>query len=124
MQRVLLFTSDASIAHDAQSSSDLENIDREFNVSFHGLGMSVINNTIKQEIFYLAIASTGIIWETCKMSSKRFKQLSYRDCDLIEAAYQHYLQTLPDQCTSTVSSVVIIDNKTEVSHLYCDVESV
>lgn len=56
MQRVLLFTEDMEIAKDAQSAGDLENIEQEITVSIHGLGVSLVNNLIRQEIMYIGIA--------------------------------------------------------------------
>lgn len=45
------------------------------------------------------------------MSSKRFKQLSVKECALIEAAYQQYLLTASE---STPTSSVMVDHKIEV----------
>lgn len=111
MQRVLLFTTDPAIAHDAQCSGEFEQIHQEINVSIHGLGLSLVNNITMQEILYLGIASTGIIWESSKMSSKRFKQLNLHDCTIIEAAYQQFLN---DPTMSSDAAVVVVDHKTEV----------
>lgn len=56
MQRILLFTEDVEIARDAQSAGDLENIQQEITVSIHGLGISLVNNIIRQELLYIGIA--------------------------------------------------------------------
>lgn len=108
MQRILLFTSDPLVAHDAQCSGELEQIDQELNVSIHGVGLSLINNLTMQEILYVGIASTGIIWESTKMNSKRYKTLTLHECTIIEGAYQQFL-TAPAE-----TSVMVVDQKTEV----------
>lgn len=56
MQRVLLFTEDVCIAKDAESVGGLENIDNEINVAIHGVGISLVNNLIRQELLYIGIA--------------------------------------------------------------------
>lgn len=59
LQRVLLFTEDRSIAEGAQASNVFSQFDQEINVSIHGLGLSLVNNSIRQEIMYIGIASSG-----------------------------------------------------------------
>lgn len=108
MQRVLLFTEDVCIAKDAESVGGLENIDNEINVAIHGVGISLVNNLIRQELLYIGIASSGIIWETCKSNSKRYKQLSLKECTLIESVYKDYL------LNPLSNNTIIVDPKTEV----------
>ncbi|XP_049821668.1 intermembrane lipid transfer protein Vps13-like isoform X2 [Aethina tumida] len=112
MQRVLLFTGDKTIAEQAQSSSMMELIQQDINVQIQGIGVSLVNNTIRQEILYVAIASSGIIWETCKLKSKRFKPLSSKDSEHIEEAYQLYQNRVMagDKPPHRVS----VDGKTEI----------
>lgn len=97
MQRVLLFTEDKSVAKDAQSAKDLEVVNQEITVALHGLGLSLVNNSIRQEIMYMGIASSGVIWETCKMNGKRFKQLPLKESTAMEAAYQRYQLKLEER---------------------------
>lgn len=110
IQRVLLFTSDTNVAQEAQSS-DLERFDKDVTVSIHGLGLSLINNKLKLDVMYVGIASTGIIWEVAKMSSKRFKQLSVAQSMLIENAHQQFVATE----LNDLQNVVVLDQKLEVS---------
>ncbi|XP_069674534.1 intermembrane lipid transfer protein Vps13 isoform X2 [Periplaneta americana] len=112
MQRVLLFTLDMNIARDAQSAGELETLDKEITVSIHGLGLSLVNNLTHVEVMYIGIASSGIIWETCKSNKQRFKPLSVKDCQAIEEAFVRYNMEL--SVGKTVSSKVVIDPKTEV----------
>lgn len=109
MQRVLLFTADATIAQDAQSSGDLENIDQDIVVSIHGLGLSVVNNVINQEVMYVGIASSGVIWETCKLNGRRYKPVSIKDCNAIEQCYQQFI--IPENVSQ---NIVLVDSKIEV----------
>lgn len=60
LQRVLLFTEDRSIAEGAQASNIFAQFDQEITVSLHGLGISLVNNLLRQEIVYIGIASSGL----------------------------------------------------------------
>lgn len=71
MQRVLLFTEDEQLADEVQSAKQFEEQQQEINVSIHGLGLSLVNNDTRQEIMYIGIASTGIIWQQSKNPHKR-----------------------------------------------------
>nr|CAD7454577.1 unnamed protein product [Timema tahoe] len=112
MQRVLLFTPEMAVARDAQSAGELEAIDQEITLSIHGLGLSLINNAICTELLYIGVASSGVIWETRKTNSKRFKPLSVKDCQLIEEAYQRYTSEL--QMNKQASGQVVIEDSLEV----------
>lgn len=91
MQRILLFTHDRNVAENAQAANLYEIIQQEITVSIYGLGLSLVNNVKRQEIMYMGIASSGIIWETCKMTGRRFKPLNPKESIIIEAGYQRYL---------------------------------
>lgn len=71
MQRVLLFTMNKTIAENVQSAKQFEAIQQEITVSIHGLGLSLVDNVSREEIMYVGITSSGIIWEACKTQSKR-----------------------------------------------------
>lgn len=113
MQRTLLFTTEKGIAEDAQSAKQFEVAEQEITVSIHGLGLSLVNNETLQEIMYIGVASSGVIWETCKSHSKRFKQMNERDSGAIEAAYQQYLKVSQIEGHNQ-SPTVAVDNKMEV----------
>lgn len=112
MQRVLLFTCDQNVADNAQATKQFEIIDREITLSLHGLGLSVVNNLLRQEIVYIGIASTGIIWETCKHNGRRFKQMNTALNMTIEREYQQYL--LKASTEEASGSVVAFEPHMEV----------
>ncbi|CAG9815731.1 unnamed protein product [Phaedon cochleariae] len=113
MQRVLLFTEEKSLAEGAQASNLFEVIQQEITVAVHGVGVSLVNNARRQEIMYIGIASTGVIWESKKPNSKRFKHLGPKDSLTMENAFQDYLRRSESDSNLTMDRV-IIDAKTEV----------
>ncbi|XP_018574731.1 vacuolar protein sorting-associated protein 13 isoform X2 [Anoplophora glabripennis] len=119
MQRVLLFTEVKMIAESAEASNLLEIIQQEINVSIHGIGLSLINNLTRQEIMYLGIASSGIIWESCKMNGRRYKSLNQKLSMLLENAYQQYLLKQiaePDEDNNivTLDGKIVVDFKSNL----------
>lgn len=58
---------------------------------------------------FMYLFSSGIIWETCKMNSKRYKQLSIKESIMFEAAYNQFLLT-----DSEMHLPIMIDPRTEV----------
>ncbi|XP_049842368.1 LOW QUALITY PROTEIN: intermembrane lipid transfer protein Vps13-like [Schistocerca gregaria] len=112
LQRILLFTEDMAIATACQAAGELEPFDREIKLSVHGVGLSLVNNVARTEVMYLGIASSGVIWETCKWNGRRFKPLSVRDGASLELAYQRYLQEAAVGQQPPTS--VLVDGKVEV----------
>lgn len=55
IQRILMFTTNISIADECQASSKLEIINREILISIHSLGLSLVNNDLSMELMYLRI---------------------------------------------------------------------
>lgn len=90
IQRVLLFTPEAAVARDAQSAGELEVPTMAVSISIHGLGLSLVNSLRQQELVYIGIASSGVIWETRKINGSRFKQLTMSDGLLMEEAWERY----------------------------------
>ncbi|XP_063305458.1 intermembrane lipid transfer protein VPS13C isoform X2 [Pelobates fuscus] len=87
-QRVLLFTEDVALVTKARQAEEMEQPDQEITVSIHSLGLSLINNEEKQEISYIGITSSGIIWE---MKPKlKWKPFNQKQIMQLEQAYQKY----------------------------------
>ncbi|XP_051898323.1 intermembrane lipid transfer protein VPS13C isoform X1 [Pristis pectinata] len=90
-QRVLLFTEDVAIVSKAQQAEDLKQFEKGITVSLHSLGLSLVNNESKQEIAYIGITSSGVVWEMKR--KQRWKPFSQKHINLLEGAYQKHLTT-------------------------------
>jgi hypothetical protein len=55
----------------------------------HGIGISLVNNIVSQEILYAGISSSAIIWEHNLRS--RFQPFIVKSMDAIESHYQKWL---------------------------------
>uniref|UniRef100_A0AAQ4Q6C5 Vacuolar protein sorting 13 homolog C n=2 Tax=Gasterosteus aculeatus aculeatus TaxID=481459 RepID=A0AAQ4Q6C5_GASAC len=85
-QRVLMFTEDVGVVTKARQAEELEQFQQEVKVSLQNLGLSLINNTNRQEIAYVGITSSGVVWEM--KPKNRWKPFSQKNINLLEKAYQ------------------------------------
>ncbi|KAG7264760.1 hypothetical protein CRUP_015201 [Coryphaenoides rupestris] len=88
-QRVLLFTEDVAVVTKARQAEELEQFEQEVNVSLQNLGLSLVNNTSRQEIAYVGITSSGVVWEM--KPKNRWKSFNQKNINLLEKAYQSHL---------------------------------
>ncbi|XP_050931802.1 LOW QUALITY PROTEIN: intermembrane lipid transfer protein VPS13C [Lates calcarifer] len=88
-QRVVLFTEDVGVVTKARQAEELEQFQQEVKVSLQNLGLSLINNTGRQEIAYIGITSSGVVWEM--KPKNRWKPFSQKNINLLEKTYQSQL---------------------------------
>ncbi|XP_056135016.1 intermembrane lipid transfer protein VPS13C [Lampris incognitus] len=88
-QRVLLFTEDVAVVSKARQAEEMEQFQQEVNVSLQNLGLSLINNDNQQEIAYVGITSSGVVWEM--KPKNRWKPFNQKNINLLEKAYQNHL---------------------------------
>ncbi|KAK5914777.1 hypothetical protein CesoFtcFv8_000431 [Champsocephalus esox] len=85
-QRVLLFTEDVAVVTKARQAEELEQFEQEVKVSLQNLGLSLVNNRGRQEVAYIGITSSGVVWEMKPKS--RWKPFSQKNINLLEEAFQ------------------------------------
>ncbi|XP_034747367.1 vacuolar protein sorting-associated protein 13C-like [Etheostoma cragini] len=85
-QRVLLFTEDVAVVTKARQAEELEQFQQEVKVSLQHLGLSLVNNATRQEIAYIGIPSSGVVWEM--KPRNRWKSFSQKNIDLLEKTFQ------------------------------------
>ncbi|GCC33396.1 hypothetical protein chiPu_0011865, partial [Chiloscyllium punctatum] len=85
-QRVLVFTEDVAVISKARQAEDLMQFDMGVTISLHSLGLSLVNNESKQEIAYIGITSSGVVWEMKR--KQRWRPFSQKHINLLEQSYQ------------------------------------
>ncbi|XP_061878990.1 intermembrane lipid transfer protein VPS13C isoform X1 [Entelurus aequoreus] len=88
-QRVLLFTEDVAVVTKARQAEELEQFEQEIKVSLQNLGLSLVNNASRQEVAYIGIPSSGVVWEMKRKN--RWKAFSQKIINLLEKTYQNQL---------------------------------
>ncbi|XP_063050952.1 vacuolar protein sorting-associated protein 13A [Engraulis encrasicolus] len=110
LQRVALFTQERSLYHSICNSERAELADQEIILSLQDLGVSLVNNTTSQEVAFIGICSSDVVWE-CKLQKKnRWKTLSMKDADLLEESYRAYIDSNPIS-----EALVDLENNYQVS---------
>lgn len=71
-QRVYLFTDSLAVMTIAHEAYEVELPTLSFEISLQGIGISIVDNFKTEEIAYLCIASSAIIWEQCVKTRFRF----------------------------------------------------
>ncbi|XP_053451789.1 intermembrane lipid transfer protein VPS13C isoform X1 [Nycticebus coucang] len=87
-QRVLLFTDDVALVSKALQAEEMEQSNHEVILSLHSLGLSLVNNENKQEVSYIGITSSGVVWEM--KPKQKWKPFSQKQIILLEQSYQKY----------------------------------
>ncbi|XP_053604237.1 intermembrane lipid transfer protein Vps13 isoform X1 [Plodia interpunctella] len=113
LQRVVLFTDNQLLAYGAHTIGEAELVSMEIDLSIQGMGLSLVNDDELHEVVYISISNSGIIWEQCKIGSRRYKKVDGPKLIQLEEAYQKYTNE------RTVSEMpppsrVLIDDKFEV----------
>ncbi|XP_040272989.1 LOW QUALITY PROTEIN: vacuolar protein sorting-associated protein 13A [Bufo bufo] len=93
LQRIVLFTEDEKVFQVTYDSEKAELADQEVTVSLSNIGISLVNNYSKQEVSYIGITSSDVVWETKKKT--RWRPLSVKQTDTLEAAYKDYSESSP-----------------------------
>ncbi|KAL6050206.1 hypothetical protein STEG23_015214, partial [Scotinomys teguina] len=88
-QRVLLFTDDVALVSKALQAEEMEQADHEVTLSLHSLGLSLVNNENKQEVSYVGITSSGVVWEM--KPKQKWKPFSQKQILSLEQSYQKHL---------------------------------
>ncbi|XP_028721844.2 vacuolar protein sorting-associated protein 13C [Peromyscus leucopus] len=88
-QRVLLFTDDVALVSKALQAEEMEQADHEVTLSLHSLGLSLVNNENKQEVSYVGITSSGVVWEM--KPKQKWKPFSQKQIMSLEQSYQKHL---------------------------------
>ncbi|XP_069851362.1 intermembrane lipid transfer protein VPS13C isoform X3 [Dipodomys merriami] len=87
-QRVLLFTDDVALVSKALQAEEMEQANHEITFSLHSLGLSLVNNDNKQEVSYIGITSSGVVWEM--KPKQKWKPFNQKQIILLEQSYQKY----------------------------------
>ncbi|KAM4708321.1 intermembrane lipid transfer protein VPS13A [Discoglossus pictus] len=93
LQRIVLFTEDEDVFRVTYDSEKAELAEQEFCISLSNVGISLVNNYTKQEVSYIGITSSDVLWETKKKS--RWKPLSVKQTERLEEAFKEYSESAP-----------------------------
>uniref|UniRef100_A0A8C5MNH3 Vacuolar protein sorting 13 homolog A n=1 Tax=Leptobrachium leishanense TaxID=445787 RepID=A0A8C5MNH3_9ANUR len=125
LQRIVLFTEDESVFQVTYDSEKAELAEQEITISLSNVGISLVNNYSKQEVSYIGITSSDVVWENKKKS--RWRPLSVKQTEKLEEAFKEYTESVPTEnkiveldpniqvcLTPTFSNMKIVQSSTSV----------
>uniref|UniRef100_A0A0K0FDI7 Vacuolar protein sorting-associated protein 13A (inferred by orthology to a human protein) n=1 Tax=Strongyloides venezuelensis TaxID=75913 RepID=A0A0K0FDI7_STRVS len=89
-QRILLFTDDLEVAEKAIQKNTNDKMDMELEFTLHGMGISLVNNILGQELIYMSIKHSKTIWE--REYKNRYKCFPQGTIDTLEEAHIKWLE--------------------------------
>ncbi|KAM9475939.1 intermembrane lipid transfer protein VPS13A isoform 2-T2 [Clarias gariepinus] len=110
LQRVVLFTSERRVFKQLCESERVELAEQEISLSLQDMGISLVNNSTSQEVAYIGITSSDVVWETKPKKKRRWKVMSGKDAELLEQHYKEYTESNPVD-----NSILDLDNGYQVS---------
>ncbi|XP_053148105.1 intermembrane lipid transfer protein VPS13A isoform X2 [Hemicordylus capensis] len=109
LQRIILFTEDEKVFKATYESEKAELAEQEIIVSLQDVGISLVNNYSKQEVGYIGITSSDVIWETKPKKKSRWRPLSVKQTEKLEKEFKEYCDLSP-----TENKIVELDTNVPV----------
>ncbi|KAJ8285413.1 hypothetical protein GJAV_G00026530 [Gymnothorax javanicus] len=95
LQRVALFTEDSHVYKLLCESEMVEMAEQEVTLSLQAVGISLVNNTTSQEVSFIGITSSNVVWESKPKKKSRWKPMTIKDADRLESHYINYMEQSP-----------------------------
>ncbi|RLW05256.1 hypothetical protein DV515_00005324 [Chloebia gouldiae] len=97
LQRIVLFTEDENVFKLTYESVKAELAEQEIILSLQDVGISLVNNYTKQEVSYIGITSSDVVWETKPKKKSRWKPMSVKQIDKLEQEFRDYSELSPSE---------------------------
>uniref|UniRef100_A0A3B5KNE6 Vacuolar protein sorting 13 homolog A n=1 Tax=Xiphophorus couchianus TaxID=32473 RepID=A0A3B5KNE6_9TELE len=99
LQRVVVFTENQRIFKKLLENESLRHAEQEVILWLHDMGISLVNNNNSQEISFIGITSSDIVWEIKPKKRGRWKTLNTEEVEMIENRFKEYCDSSPiDNC--------------------------
>ncbi|XP_028730709.1 vacuolar protein sorting-associated protein 13A isoform X2 [Peromyscus leucopus] len=95
LQRIILFTEDPKVFKVTYESEKAELAEQEIVLALQDVGISLVNNYTKQEVAYIGITSSDVVWETKPKKKARWRPMSVKHNEKLEKELKEYLESSP-----------------------------
>ncbi|EDM12966.1 rCG47395, isoform CRA_a [Rattus norvegicus] len=109
LQRIILFTEDPRVFKVTYESEKAELAELEVVLALQDVGISLVNNYTKQEVAYIGITSSDVVWETKPKKKSRWKPMSVKHTEKLHREFREYTESSPLE-----DKVVELDNSIPV----------
>uniref|UniRef100_G1SF78 Vacuolar protein sorting 13 homolog A n=1 Tax=Oryctolagus cuniculus TaxID=9986 RepID=G1SF78_RABIT len=97
LQRIILFTEDPRVFKVTYESEKAELAEQEIALALQDVGISLVNNYTKQEVAYIGITSSDVVWETKPKKKARWKPMSVKHTEKLEKEFKEYTESSPSE---------------------------
>ncbi|XP_019503831.1 PREDICTED: vacuolar protein sorting-associated protein 13A [Hipposideros armiger] len=97
LQRIILFTEDPKVFKVTYESEKAELAEQEIVLALQDVGISLVNNYTKQEVAYIGITSSDVVWETKPKKKARWKPMSIKQTEKLEKEFKEYTESSPSE---------------------------
>ncbi|XP_078106953.1 intermembrane lipid transfer protein VPS13A isoform X2 [Sander vitreus] len=110
LQRVVLFTEEQRIYKLLCESEKAQLAEQEIILSLQNVGVSLVNNSSGQEISFIGITSSDVVWEIKPKKKNRWKTLTTKEAEMLENSFKKYTEAGPVD-----HAIVDLENNFQVS---------
>ncbi|KAI1239929.1 hypothetical protein IHE44_0011368 [Lamprotornis superbus] len=97
LQRIVLITEDENVFKLTYESVKAELAEQEIVLSLQDVGISLVNNYTRQEVSYIGITSSDVVWETKPKKKSRWRPMSVKQIDKLEQEFRDYSELSPSE---------------------------
>ncbi|KAJ7410930.1 hypothetical protein BTVI_51740 [Pitangus sulphuratus] len=97
LQRIVLITEDENVFKLTYESVKAELAEQEIVLSLQDVGISLVDNYSKQEVSYIGITSSDVVWETKPKKKSRWRPMSVKQIDKLEQEFKDYSELSPSE---------------------------
>ncbi|KAJ8413943.1 hypothetical protein AAFF_G00065410 [Aldrovandia affinis] len=95
LQRVALFTEDSRVYKLLCESEKAELAEQEISLSLRDVGISLVNNNTSQEVSFIGVTSSDVVWESKPKKKSRWKAMNGKDTAVLERHFREYMESSP-----------------------------
>ncbi|XP_062937463.1 intermembrane lipid transfer protein VPS13A isoform X3 [Cynocephalus volans] len=97
LQRIILFTEDLRVFKATYENEKAELAEQEITLALQDVGISLVNNYTKQEVAYIGITSSDVVWETKPKKKARWRPMSVKHSEKLEKEFKEYTESSPSE---------------------------
>ncbi|XP_064497377.1 intermembrane lipid transfer protein VPS13A isoform X1 [Pseudopipra pipra] len=97
LQRIVLITEDENVFKLTYESVKAELAEQEIILSLQDVGISLVDNYLKQEVSYIGITSSDVVWETKPRKKSRWRPMSVKQIEKLEQEFKDYSELSPSE---------------------------
>ncbi|XP_033475720.2 intermembrane lipid transfer protein VPS13A isoform X1 [Epinephelus lanceolatus] len=110
LQRVVVFTEERRMYKILCESEKAQLAEQEIILALQNVGVSLVNNSTGQEVSFIGITSSDVVWEIKPKKKGRWKTMSTKEADMLENRYKEYTESGPVD-----NAIVDLENNFQVS---------